>query len=79
MLCINQDVYSLNFQTDQDSQMFQISDFVARKGILCRKLEVCLPLACPITIYKHFSSLKPLRYVDLRNLTAEMKAQMDRD
>ena len=40
--------------------MFLISDFVSRMDILCSKLEVCLPLAYPRTIYKHFSSLKPL-------------------
>ena len=32
-------------------------------GILCSKLEVCLPLAYPSTIYKHFSSLKPLNKI----------------
>ena len=39
---------------------FKISDFVARMGILRSKLEVCLPQAYPSTIYKHFSSLRPL-------------------
>ena len=35
----------------------QTSDFVARMDILSCKLEVCLPLAYPSTIYKHFFSL----------------------
>ena len=33
---------------------------MARIEILCSNLEVCLPLAYPSTIFKHFSSLKPL-------------------
>ena len=60
MFCINKDVFSSHFQTAQSSHFFQISDFVAGMGILCSKLEVCLPLAYHSTIYKHFSSLKPL-------------------
>ena len=40
--------------------MFQTLDLVTSMDILCGKLEVCLPLANPSTIYKHFSSLKPL-------------------
>ena len=46
---------SLNFQLAQGSQMFQISYFVARMGILCSKLEVCLPLTYPSTIYERFT------------------------
>ena len=53
--------FSWNFQTSQGSQMFQTSYFVAGMDILCSKLEVCLPLAYPSTIYKHFSSLKPFK------------------
>ena len=41
--------------------MFQIADFVAKMYISSSKLEVCLPLAYPSNIYKHFSSLKPLQ------------------
>ena len=41
--------------------MFQVSDFVSRMYILWSKLEVCLPLAYPSTIFKHFPSLKQLR------------------
>ena len=50
-------------------KLFQITDFVARMGILCSKLEVCLPLAYPSTICKHFSSLKPLTQVIVSNLS----------
>ena len=40
--------------------MFQTTDFVAIIVIIIAKLDVCLPLAYPSTIYKHFSSLMPL-------------------
>ena len=55
---VNFDGFSINFQTAQGSQMFQVSDFVTRMDILNGKLEVCLPLAYPSIIYKHISSLK---------------------
>ena len=34
--------------------------FCGQIDILRSKMEVCLPLAYPNTIYTHFSSLKPL-------------------
>ena len=45
------------------SQMFQISYFVAKMDISSPKLEVCLPLAYPRTIYNHFSILMPLDFL----------------
>ena len=45
--------------------MFQASDFVAGMDILSIKLDVCLPLAYPSTVYKHFSSLMPLPLVSM--------------
>ena len=40
--------------------MFQTSDFAASRDIISIKLDDCLPLAYPSSIYKHFSSLMPL-------------------
>ena len=51
--------FSWNFSTAQGSQIFQTTDFLARRDTLSIKLDVCLPLAYPSTIYKHFSSLMP--------------------
>ena len=59
----NYDIFSWNFLTPQGSHTFQTSDFVARMDILRSKLEVCLPLAYPSTIYKHFSSRMPFNLV----------------
>ena len=38
-------------------KMLQSSYFVARMDNLIIKLDVCLPLAYPSTIYLHFTSL----------------------
>ena len=42
--------------------MIQTLDFGARRDILSLKLDVCLPLAYPRNIYKHFSSLMPFGF-----------------
>ena len=50
----------MTFLAAQSFQLFQTSDFVARMATLSSKLEVCLPLAYPSTIYKHISLLRPM-------------------
>ena len=41
---------SYPLQTAQGTQLFKISGFVDRMGILLSKLTACLPLACPRTM-----------------------------
>ena len=59
MFYINLGIFLSNFQAAQESQMLKTSVFAAIMGILCSELEICLPLAFPSTIYKHFTSLTP--------------------
>ena len=51
--------------------MFQTSDFVARKEILCNKLEVCLPLAYPSTYLNTFLHLSHWQVVQFQHVQLE--------